>query len=410
MRKQLILLFLLGVFGLSFAEERRLLTMEDAILNRNLTPKNYQIRWSGDYLNQYLHKEDTVWYAIDVRTGKQRVVDYVEPIKKHVPHAVLKENNIVWLTEDSVEIPITSFDDKNIVCGREVSRNEFGCMHGLFPSPDNSRLAFYVKDESQVITFPLLDITTRTGTANEIKYPMVGMSSERLRLGVYDVEKNKTIYLNITDFTDERYLTNVTWSLDSKTIYIQVMNREQKELNLNAYDALTGEFKATLLSEKNDQFLEPNKPLIFIDDDRFVYTTDNRDGYYNLYLYSLKKQQLTRLTCVDADVEYLDHDNKYVYYYSAEVSSVFSSSNKSSYVVFSSISSSSISAVSAMSAISAFGLSADIVDLADIADLVVDVEMEIPASLAFWKKVLMVTPVPWAWRQRSYCLSVSAWS
>ncbi|MBQ8721851.1 MAG: DPP IV N-terminal domain-containing protein [Paludibacteraceae bacterium] len=321
MRKQLILLFLLGVFGLSFAEERRLLTMEDAILNRNLTPKNYQVRWSSDYLNQYLHKEDTVWYAIDVRTGKQRVVDYVEPIKKHVPHAVLKENNIVWLTEDSVEIPITSFEDKNIVCGREVSRNEFGCMHGLFPSPDNSRLAFYVKDESQVTTFPLLDITTRTGTANEIKYPMVGMSSERLRLGVYDVAQNKTIYLNITDFTDERYLTNVTWSPDSKTIYIQVMNREQKELNLNAYDALTGEFKATLLSEKNDQFLEPNKPLIFIDDDRFVYTTDNRDGYYNLYLYSLKKQQLTRLTCVDADVEYLDHDNKYVYYYSAEVSS-----------------------------------------------------------------------------------------
>lgn len=321
MRKQLILLFLLGVFGLSFAQQRRLLTMEDAILNRNLTPKNYQIRWSGDYLNQYLHKEDTVWYAIDVRTRKQRVVDYVEPIKKHVPHAVLKENNIVWLTEDSVEIPITSFDDKNIVCGREVSRNEFGCMHGLFPSPDNSRLAFYVKDESQVTTFPLLDITTRTGTANEIKYPMVGMSSERLRLGVYDVAKNKTIYLNITDFTDERYLTNVTWSPDSKTIYIQVMNREQKELNLNAYDALTGEFKATLLSEKNDQFLEPNKPLIFIDDDRFVYTTDNRDGYYNLYLYSLKKNQLTRLTCVNADVEYLDHDNKYVYYYSAEVSS-----------------------------------------------------------------------------------------
>ena len=289
MRKQLILLFLLGVFGLSFAQQRRLLTMEDAILNRNLTPKNYQIRWSGDYLNQYLHKEDTVWYAVDVRTRKQRVVDYVEPIKKHVPHAVLKENNIVWLTEDSVEIPITSFDDKNIVCGREVSRNEFGCMHGLFPSPDNSRLAFYVKDESQVTTFPLLDITTRTGTANEIKYPMVGMSSERLRLGVYDVAKNKTIYLNITDFTDERYLTNVTWSPDSKTIYIQVMNREQKELNLNAYDALTGEFKATLLSEKNDKFLEPNKPLIFIDDDRFVYITDNRDGYYNLYLYSLKK-------------------------------------------------------------------------------------------------------------------------
>ena len=65
----------------------------------------------------------------------------------------------------------------------------------------------------------------------------------------------------------------------------------------------------------------------------------------------------------------------------------------------------SISAVSAISAISAVEWFADLVfisavlwgadfaDSADIADLEL-VEMEIPASLAFWKKVLMVTPVP----------------
>ena len=317
----LLLIYTLCIVYITFGQERKLLTMEDAILNRNLNPKNYSIRWSSDYPNQYLHKEDSIWYAIDVRTGKQQVVDYIEPQAKYIPHAVLKENNIVWLTEDSLEIPITSFKDKNIVCGREVSRNEFGCMTGLFPSPDNSRLAFYVKDESNVTTFPLLDITTRTGTVNEIKYPMIGMPSEQLKFAVYDVKQNKTVYLNITDFTHERYLTNPTWSPDSKTIYIQVMNREQKELNLNAYDAITGEYQTTLLTEKNDKFLEPNAPLVFIDNDKFIYTTDNRDGYYNLYLYSLKSKKITRLTNVNADVEYLDHDAKYVYYYSAEVSS-----------------------------------------------------------------------------------------
>ncbi len=318
------LLLLIGIFcivSLAFGQDRKLLTMEDAILNRDLNPKNYLVRWSREYPNQYLHQEDSIWYAIDVFTGKQREVDYTEPQKIHIPHAVLKGNNIVWLTADSVEIPITQFVDTNIVCGQAVSRNEFGCMEGLFPSPDNSRLAFYVKDESNVTTFPLLDITTRTGTARNLKYPMVGMSSECLKFGVYDVVQNKTIYLHITDFTDERYLTNPTWSPDGKTIYIQVMNREQKELNLNAYDVQTGEYITTILTEKNNKFLEPNMPLKFIDDDRFIYTTDNRDGYYNLYLYSLKKKQLTRLTHVNADVEYLDHDNKYVYYYSAEISS-----------------------------------------------------------------------------------------
>ena len=320
MRKQLVILFLLGVLSISFAQERRLLTMEEAILSRELTPKNYQVKWSSDYPSEYLHAEDSITYAINIRTGKQRIVTPKSVKQLPKAHAVLKDNNIVWLTVDSVEIPITTCEDKNIVCGREVSRNEFGCMHGLFPSPDNSRLGFYVKDETYVTTFPLLDITTRTGSAKDIKYPMIGMPSEQLRFGVYDVEKNQTIYFDVADFDNERYLTNPTWSPDGKTIYIQVMNRAQKELHLNAYDAMTGAFISTLLTEQNDRFLEPNKPLYFIDADRFIYTTDNRDGYYNLYVYSLKTKQLSRLTKVDADVEYFAHDSKYVYYYSAEIS------------------------------------------------------------------------------------------
>ena len=320
MKPQTLLLALLTLASTLIAQDRRLLTMEDAILNRNLNPKNYQVRWSSDYPNEYLHQEDSITYAINIRTGRQRQVAIPATSKQHTPHAILKGNNISWLTADSIEIPITQFADTNIVCGQAVSRNEFGCMQGVFPSPDNSRIAFYVKDETHVTTFPLLDITTRTGTARNIKYPMIGMPSERLKFGVYDVVQNKTIYLAITDFTDERYLTNPAWSPDSKTIYIQVMNREQKALNLNAYDAITGEYITTLLTEQNDRFLEPNQPIIFLDNDRFIYTTDNRDGFYNLYLYSLKSNTLTRLTRVNADVEYLTHDAQHVYYYSFEIS------------------------------------------------------------------------------------------
>ena len=175
-----ILLSLIGVLCIAsivYGQDRRLLTMEDAILNRSLNPKNYQVRWSSDYPNEYLHQEDSITYAINIRTGKKRSVTLPAISKQHTPHAILKGNNISWLTADSVEIPITQFADSNIVCGQAVSRNEFGCMQGLFPSPDNSRLAFYVKDESNVTTFPLLDITTRTSTARNIKYPMIGMPS-----------------------------------------------------------------------------------------------------------------------------------------------------------------------------------------------------------------------------------------
>ena len=135
---------------------------------------------------------------------------------------------------------VTAFEEKNIVCGQTVSRNEFGISGGIFFSPDATKLAFYKKDESRVTEFPLLDITTRTGTLKNIKYPMNGMPSEHICLGVYDIATGKTTYLQVTDFDEERYLTNITWSPDSKRIYIQVLDRAQKNMHLNSYDAATG--------------------------------------------------------------------------------------------------------------------------------------------------------------------------
>ena len=294
--------------------------MEDAILNRNLIPKNYHIEWSADYPTAYLHKEGDVWQAVDIRSGESRTIEAPKAEKK--AHAKLHKNNILWNDSLGNEIVVTDFTDKNIVSGQSVSRNEFGISGGLFPSPDNSLLAFYQKDESRVTTFPLLDITSRTGSLVEIKYPMNGMASEHIRVGVYNTDKRKVVYLSVTDFDEERYLTNLSWSPDSKTIYIQVLNRAQKEMHLNAYCAQTGAFIKTILTEQNSRWIEPQNPIRFIDDNRFIYTTDNRDGFKNLYIHDLTKGTTERLTKVAADVAYVAHNKERVYYHSAEVSPV----------------------------------------------------------------------------------------
>ena len=67
-------------------------------------------------------------------------------------------------------------DKEGIVIGQSVSRNEFGINGGVFPSPSGKLLAVYRKDESAVTQFPLLDITTRTGSLVPIRYPMNGMA------------------------------------------------------------------------------------------------------------------------------------------------------------------------------------------------------------------------------------------
>ena len=218
---------------------------------------------------------------------------------------------------------IAPSDGPNVVYGEVVSRNEFGIDAGWYMSPDSSRVAFYRKDQTAVTSFPLLDITTRTGSLRQIKYPMNGMDSELVALGVYDFGSGRTVYLQVDDFTPERYITNVSWSPDSRYIYAQILDRSQHHLKLNQYRADNGNFVRTLLTEDNEAWVEPLDPIWFLKGrtDLFIYRTDNRDGYRNLYLADTLGG-IRRLTAVDADVTYLDNDGRQVFYTSAEVSPV----------------------------------------------------------------------------------------
>ena len=228
--------------------------MEDVVLNRDLTPKSHPVRWIGES-DSYASVDDGALIATDARTGKRRtmmtldelnallstdfktfppyafddaaslavmahgmrnVIDlksravaesYKVPVGASLTrqsgkggiYAYTRDNNLFCFV-DGRERAVTSFEDKNIVCGQSVSRNEFGISNGIFFSPDASKIAFYQKDESRVTDFPLLDITTRTGSLRNIKYPMNGMASERVSLGVYDIASGETVYMKVTDF------------------------------------------------------------------------------------------------------------------------------------------------------------------------------------------------------------------
>ena len=213
-------------------------------------------------------------------------------------------------------------DKEGIVIGQSVSRNEFGINGGVFPSPSGKLLAVYRKDESAVTQFPLLDITTRTGSLVPIRYPMNGMASEHISLLICDTLGNVRTTIVPTEFTDERYLTCVTWGPDDKYIFIQVLDREQHHMVLNQYRADDGSYVRTILSEDNSAWVEPREPLHFIQGRyEFLYETDNRHGHHNLYLCDTLGN-IRVLPTATADIQYIDNDGRWVYYTSAEVSPI----------------------------------------------------------------------------------------
>ena len=297
----------------------KMLTMEETILSRDLRPENLGCQWlSNDEILMY---KDGAWQVFDINTRTSRPYK----AKKQTPKVYTEGRSLYYNynTPAGAAIPIAKSDDPNITYGQFVSRNEFGIEDGIFWAPDSSKVAFYRKDESRVTTFPLLDISTRTGSLQEIKYPMAGMDSENVQVGVFNFLTCKSVYLNATDFGYDRYLTNVSWTPDASKILVQVLDRSQKHMCMNVYDASTGMFIKTLFTEHNDKYVEPSDPVYFVKgtSNIFIYRTDNRDGYKNLYLCDMNGN-VRRLTQTDADVQYVANDGEYVWYTSAEVSPV----------------------------------------------------------------------------------------
>ena len=220
-------------------------------------------------------------------------------------------------------IDIAVSNNPGIVYGQTVSRNEFGIDAGWYVSPDSTKVAFYRKDQTGVTKFPLLDIKTRTGSLKEIYYPMNGMASEHISVGIFDMESKNTAWLNVTDFSAERYITNIAWSPDSRYVYAQIVDRSQHHAHLNQYRALDGSFVRTILTEDNDAWIEPQDPIRFLKGrtDVFIYRTDNRSGFKNLYLADTLGA-IRQLPTASADLEYMDNDGTFVYYTSAENSPV----------------------------------------------------------------------------------------
>ena len=200
------------------------------------------------------------------------------------------------LSPDGRNTIVTRETQDGIVCGQAVHQREFGITKGMFWSPKGSALAFYRMDERMVTAYPLVNIDTRCATPVPHKYPMAGMKSHEVTVGVYQVATGQTVWLE-TGLPKEKYLTNIAWSPDEKSIYIAELNREQNEMHLVRYSALTGKKEADLFTETDRCYVEPQHPVLFLpnDPDKFIWQSE-ADGYNHLYLYDTTGKELRKLT------------------------------------------------------------------------------------------------------------------
>lgn len=205
-------------------------------------------------------------------------------------------NNNLYLNRNGKSVAITSDQDENIVNGQSVHRQEFGISEGIFISPDYQKIVFYRMDQTMVAEYPVIDWSVTPAKNVNIKYPMAGSKSHEVTLGVYDIKTASTKFLNI-EGDPEQYLTAVTWNPDNKSIFVGVLNRAQNRLQMNQYDAVSGNLMRTVFEEKNDKYVEPQHPLIFFPNSSvdFIWQSQ-RTGFNHLFHYHLEKGLVSQLT------------------------------------------------------------------------------------------------------------------
>lgn len=206
------------------------------------------------------------------------------------------DNNLWFIDKDKKAVALSKDDNKNIISGQAVHRNEFGIEKGIFFSPQGNYLAYYRMDQTMVNDYPIIDWTVMPAVPKIIKYPMAGGTSHQVTVNIYNPTTGSTVTLK-TEGPKDQYLTNVSWSPDEKYVFIAILNREQNHMWLNQYDIVTGNKVRTLFEEKSDKYVEPLNPLTFIPDhnDEFIWWSQ-RDGYMHLYLYNTNGKLIKQLT------------------------------------------------------------------------------------------------------------------
>lgn len=373
----------LTMIPISASAQTKQFTLEDLNYGgnnyRNMVPKNKFTTWWGDEL---IHLDVEECFIVDKRSGKEKTLLTLDNVKAwsglkvrsllyaQFPYsdkslvllsdgkeralvdwksgkvawkgtvsgseteewdkvskatAFVKDNQLFVCDGNGNTRQLTTDGSRDIVYGQSVHRNEFGIEGGLFWSPDGNRLAFYRMDQSMVTDYPLVDIDTRVAELAPEKYPMAGMTSHKVTVGIYDLTTGNTVYLKAGDPTD-RYFTNICWSPDSKTVYMFELNRDQNDCRLVSYNADNGEKKAELYREQDDKYVEPLHPIVFLpwDSSKFIMQSQ-KDGYNHLYLFNADGKEIRQITkgnWVVMDMLGFNTKEKTIVYSSNEISPI----------------------------------------------------------------------------------------
>lgn len=257
--------------------------------------------------------------------GKQQAADF-SPDGTKV--AFVRDNNLFYVDlGKGVEYQVTRDGMFNEVINGVpdwVYEEEFGLSKAYEWSPEGDAIAFCRFDEKHVKEYHMTIFEGQLyPSVYSFKYPKAGEQNSFVTVHCYHLGSAKTTVMDTGTETDQ-YIPRIKWSARKGKLVVFRLNRLQNTFEMLLADASDGQ-SDVFYTEKNARYVErvTDETVTFLPDgDRFIVKSE-KDGFMHLYLYSIEKGELNRITGGPWEVtDFLgvDHENAAVYYLSTETS------------------------------------------------------------------------------------------
>lgn len=213
--------------------------------------------------------------------------------------AFVRDNNLFYVDiQSGKEVQVTTDGKFNYILNGKpdwVYEEEFAFSKGYQWSPDSEMLAYYRFDEERVKEYHMNRFDGELyPTVYSYKYPKAGEQNSIVSVYAYNLSDSASVKMNVGD-EDDQYIPRIVWNGEKLMVFR--VNRLQNTFDILLCNAKTGVSKV-VYTEKNSRYIErlTDETVTFLPDgDRFVVKSE-KDGFMHLYLYSITKGELNRIT------------------------------------------------------------------------------------------------------------------